>query len=139
MKLQQLSRAAVKLGPNSTIIDATKKTIGYKPATNGRNDANTAGFTFIPYVNFADDLKWNTADRTDGDYDLIARLQNGHDWEDTFNPNFTGNGGSINTNEKWLKFKSTWFNFGNSINDNRGKVIIDNARPTVDTATVTPK
>ena len=66
----------------------------------------------------------------DGEYDVILRLINSHNWDDKFTPSFRGDVWAVvNSDEKWLKRLGTWATQDDTPNDDEGKLVIDNTAP----------
>jgi len=127
--IDQLTLAQTPLAPNSAIIAADQKDLGFKVATDDLNGDGT-GFTFVGAVAFANSLTWNTTTVADNDYDLIVKLRNAHTWFDAFKPDFTGDSGAASTNEQWLKTLKTWYSReATPTAATKGKVIVDNKGP----------
>jgi hypothetical protein len=126
----QLTAGETPLAPNSAIIAADQKDVGYKVAGADLLD-NPVGFTFVGPVALASPLTWNTTTVPENDYDLLVRLHNANTWLDTFAPDFTGDANAAyNSNELWLKTKHTWYSQEAVPADpNKGKVIVDNTGP----------
>jgi len=129
----QLTQAELRLASTNSVVNAGRKDLGFKTASNGLLDSNIANFTYAGAVAFNSDLEWDTSQVSDGDYDLVIRLESNQQWVDTFLPDFMGDTTmAVNSFEKWLKTRGTWYNQDNMPdNDKEGKVVVDNAPPKV--------
>lgn len=133
VSITELTKGELRLAATSAPISADQKDLGVKPAVAGLAEADANGFSFIGAVPMATDLIWSTGNHADGDYDLIARTRNIHEWWDNFLPDFTGDSSPpVDSTEKWLKTLGTWYNQDNvPDNDDEGMIIVDNTAPTV--------
>ena len=128
-KVEELDESELNLPPGSRTDRSANRTLGYKRARVGLTDP-ARGFTFIPQVNLATDLEWDTTMTPDGEYDVILRLINSHNWDDKFTPSFRGDVWAVvNSDEKWLKRLGTWATQDDTPNDDEGKLVIDNTAP----------
>ena len=143
-EIRQLTRTETPLAANSATVAANQKDLGYKTAVDGDTQGappTGALFTFIGPVTFGSTLTFDTkVPGNDGDYDLIVRLRNTHNWVDNFLPDFTGDGNNtVNFNEEWLKKRGTWWSLAlEPNNDDEGKVVIDNTAPKVTANSLKP-
>ena len=137
------SKDDLNLGANASCFNPSQRKLGYKAAAAGLGEACPVGnWTWLAAVNWVPDYEFDTTAIPDGDYDTIVQVKTTHGWWDNFDPDFANDSvANRDTDEKWLMYLKTWYyRFDNPLDhsppdpaqeNNRGKVIIDNTRPTI--------